>query len=412
MFNKISTAIQNLKIISLPAILLFLCSCSPETDETSKINKKSRGFDLNAESLNENIKDAPVSLQISQRKKDLEKAVKIRQYCNRLSRGIFNGCVLVAKDSRIIFDTALGNAHFNPKVPLNLHTSFHLASVSKQFTAMGITLLKQDGKLDFDDEVGKHINDFPYKNVTIRHLLTHTSGLPNMMNYRENFLSFWDSCKVAENKDVPYMLKSKAANYRIVPGRRFSYNNLNYVLLALIIENVSGKSFDAFTQERIFDKLKMKDSKVYDFNKHSLNGKACGYNTNGRWYSKDEDDIRNGLVGDKGIYSSVIDLYKWDQALYSNVLVDQKLLKETFENGSLENGRKIQYAFGWRKSKTEPQIVYHFGHWRGFNTCIIRFTEDKNTIIILNNTNYRHLKSVADNLIKVLYEEEQGVPKL
>jgi CubicO group peptidase (beta-lactamase class C family) len=278
---------------------------------------------------------------------------------------------------------------------------------------MAIMLLKEDGKLNYDDDVKKYIPELPYEGITIRHLMTHTSGVPNIMNYIPNYITFWDSCAFATNKDMVFMLNKHKPSLRYKSGNRFSYNNTGYVLLALVVENISKMSFADFAEKRIFKPLRMEDSKVYSLVKEPLfKDRAHGYGVSRSYYSLDEDDIRNGLTGEKGVYSSVIDLFKWDQALYTDFLVSDTTLNEAFSYAHLNNGRQIPYGFGWRKSKEDETIVYHFGHWRGFKTCIIRFTKDRKTIILLNNTGNRRIKYFSKELIKILYEGVSDKPQL
>lgn len=384
---------------------LIILSCEESKKETSvkKISPKldSAGYII-------------YDLNISQDSLHRIKGKKIEDLFNKLHKNRqFNGAVLVAEDGKIIYADAKGFANFSTKKELTIHSSFHLASVSKQFTAMAIMMLQEEGKLNYDDDVQKYLPDLPYQGITIRHLLNHTSGVPNILNYIPHFMTFWDSCAVAQNCDIPFMLKRNRPSVQFKPGQRFSYNNTGYVLLALIVENITKTPFNEFVEKKIFKRLRMDDSKVYSIIKEAeIRNRVHGYGQYRSLYNLDEDDIRNGLMGEKGVYSSVIDLYKWDQALYSNVLVKDSTLMEGFKSGVLNNGRTINYAFGWRKSKNEEQIVYHFGHWRGFKTCIIRFTADKKLIVILNNTGSRRLKSLSRELIKILYEGEPDTPKL
>ena len=325
----------------------------------------------------------------------------------------FNGCVLVAEGGKIIFDTAMGYANFSTKEKLSLHSSFHLASVTKQFTAMAVIMLKERGKLSYDDKAKKYLPELPYEDVTIRQLLNHTSGVPNILNYIPNFMTYWDTCAVASNSDIPCIFQKFRVRLRFKPGTRFSYNNTGYVLLALIVERVSKEPFSAFVEKNIFEPLGMTDSKIYSaINSPQIKNRVYGYGYYKGRPSLDEDDIRNGLVGEKGVYSSVIDLYKWDQALENRALVHDSSMLEAFNYSSVANGRRVNYGFGWRKVKNEPQIVYHFGHWRAFKTFIIRFTDDKKTIIILNNTGSKGLKNMAIKIINVLYEGDPNPPDL
>lgn len=353
-------------------------------------------------------------LRISEDSSHQKKAARIRDLFSKLHKNRqFNGAILVAEDGKIIYADAKGYANFSTKKELSIHSSFHLASVSKQFTAMAVMMLKEEGKLHYDDDVKKYLPNLPYEGITIRQLMYHTSGVPNILNYIPHFMTFWDSCEVAQNCDIPFMLKRSNPPMQYKPGKRFSYNNTGYVLLALIVERVSKVPFNEFVEKRIFQKLNMEDSKVYSMVKEpEIKNRVNAYGQYRSLYSLDEDDIRNGLMGEKGVYSSVIDLYKWDQALYTEVLVKDSTLREAFEYGKLENGKRIPYGFGWRKSKNHEQIVYHFGHWRGFKTCIIRFTEDKKLIILLNNTGSRRLKSLVRELTKILYSDEDDTPHI
>jgi CubicO group peptidase (beta-lactamase class C family) len=184
------------------------------------------------------------------------KAKKIEDLFNRLHKNKqFNGAVLVAEDGKIIYSDAKGYANFSTKKELTVHSSFHLASVSKQFTAMAIMMLQEEGKLNYDDDVQKYLPDLPYQGITIRHLLNHTSGVPNILNYIPHFITFWDSCAVAQNCDLPFMLKRNRPSVQFKPGQRFSYNNTGYVLLALIVENVSKTPFNEFVEKEYLKDL-------------------------------------------------------------------------------------------------------------------------------------------------------------
>jgi CubicO group peptidase (beta-lactamase class C family) len=350
-------------------------------------------------------------LQVHTDSISLRKAEKIKQVIKKYKG--FNGSVLVAKQGKIIYDTAIGYTNFDIKESLTLHSSFHLASLSKQFTAMAIVIQHEKGKLHYDDPVIKYIPTIPYPDITIRQLLNHTSGVPNIINYIPTFLNYWDSCDVAKSSDVVYMLAKSKPRLQFKPGKRFLYSNTGYILLAVIVERIAGMPFEKFLEDNIFIPVQMNDTKVYSaVNNCEVPNRVYGYGIN-RWsrHSIDDDDIRNGLIGDKGVYSSVIDLYKWDQALYTDLLVSSTSLQEAFQYGTVSNGRSINYGFGWRKSKDDSQIVYHFGHWRGFKGCIVRFTMDQNLIIILNNTGNKRIKQMAVALTDVLYEGEPFKPK-
>ena len=373
------------------SIFLIVSACNSKKKETAKVGKGDSSSVLIKYNLDK-TKDSA----------SLGKAFQIQELLRKKFKD-FNGAVLVSEKGRIIYDTAIGFSDFKTKARLTLHSSFHLASVSKQFTAMAIMMLEEEGKLSYDDSVVKFISELPYREITIRQLLTHTSGLPNITNYLPNFLTFWDSCEIAGNKDIVYALNKNKPPLQSRPGTRFSYNNTGYILLGLIVEKASGMPFDQFITQKIFKPLQMDDSRIYSMiNNCEVPNRVYGFSHYRGGHSPDENDIRNGLVGEKGVYSSVIDLYKWDQALYTDVLVSQKTIMEAFEHGQVKSGRKINYGFGWRKDKIHNDIVYHFGHWRGFKACIIRFTNDKNLIVILNNTGSNRLKQIALSISGIL----------
>lgn len=382
--------------------MFLIFSCKNESNKSNLNHNRKESLDT------QEVDEAPINF-----KRNGSNSSKYYNYFSKLSKyRRFKGTVLIADKNGILFDTAIGFANYHTRDSLHLNSSFHLASVSKQFTAMAIMILKEDGKLRYDDPVENHLKDWPYRGITIRHLLNHTSGIANILNYVDHYLKYWDSCQIAENKHVPYILKNNVTYIESTPGNRFSYNNTNYVLLATIIEEITKTPFSTFIENKIFKPLQMENSAVYNYcDESNLKNRVIGYNTNGTWYSKDENDIRNGLVGDKGIYSSVTDLYRWDQALYTNRLVSKETLSEAFAYSKNDKGYIVNYGFGWRKSKKYPNLIYHFGHWRGFNACIIRIYEDHKTIIILNNTNYKHLKSAAAGALNILYEGE-SVPEL
>ncbi|MEA1986046.1 MAG: serine hydrolase domain-containing protein [Candidatus Marinimicrobia bacterium] len=303
----------------------------------------------------------------------------------------FHGCVLVAQKGKILFNRSYGYADFENKDTLNTNSIFQLASVSKQFTAMGIMILKAKGKLSYSDSVHQYIPEFPYKDVTIRHLLNHTSGLPNYI---------WQVDRFCEKNDFPYnddairILNRERLYLSSYTGEKFKYSNTGYVLLASIIEKISKMRYDEFMMKKIFRPLKMKNTFVYspalqDSAKRKI---IPGYRHYSRGYRKLPMTKFDGIVGDKGIYSTTGDLFKWDQALYNEKLVDDEILIEAFQNGRLNNGEKVKYGFGFRIKKDDfgNRLIYHNGLWEGFRTSIVRNIKDEKTIIILEHTNCRY----------------------
>lgn len=391
----------------LSFVLLFFYSC----DQSDRLVEEPENVSVDT-TVNKNDKFF-VNLKLNKDEENIQKAAEIEEILINLSRRKhFNGTVLVAEKGQIIYKSALGKADYVNSTDLDVNTAFHLASVSKQFTAMAIMMLEEEGKLKYSDTLNNFFPDFPYKGITIERLLNHTSGVPDISEYIPQFLRVWDTCKIAENSDVLNMLSSMKPGIKFHAGRRFSYSNTGYILLALVIEHVSGQSYKEFIENRIFKPLNMNNSFVYNYsNLNSCPPRAKAYNLYKYTYVPFEDDIRNGLLGEKGIYSSVIDLFKWDQALYSEKLVKKETLIKAFSRGQLSNGKLINYGFGWRMPSKENDFVYHFGFWKGSRAAIIRMMDDQYTIIILNNTSSRKLKYISREIIDILYKDRTDKPK-
>ncbi|MBI2273531.1 MAG: beta-lactamase family protein [Bacteroidetes bacterium] len=301
--------------------------------------------------------------------------------------------VLVAEKGKVTYEKAVGYREFAGQLPLQTTDVFELASVSKQFTAMVIMMLKEKGLLQYDDLVEKYLS-IPYKGITIRHLLTHTSGLPD---YQEIMDAHWDKSKVAGNPDILAYLNQYAPPKLFEPGEKYAYSNTGYVLLASIAEKVSGRDFITFCNKEIFRKLGMKHTGI-----RTLAEKAAVKNfAIGHIYVKERDafvradsfpssDYTIWLGNRKGpgrISSTVRDLLKWDQALYTDKLVSQATLAEAFQPMVLNNGKLSNYGFGWIPVTDDPsgRIVWHNGDNPGYKTEIMRFIDQQKTLIILCN---------------------------
>lgn len=308
----------------------------------------------------------------------------------------FSGVLLVAENGKVIYHNAVGYGSFADKKQLKKTDVFELASVSKQFTAMIIMMLKEKGKLTYDDLLEKYI-DLPYKGISIRNLLTHTSGLPD---YQDVMEKYWDKQKVAGNEDCIEYLKKYAPAKRFEPGTKYEYSNTGYLLLASIAEKISGKDFIELSNSWIFSKLKMKNTAI-----RTLAEKAITKNfAIGHYYIKSREqyvradsfpssDYTIWLGNRKGpgrISSTAGDLLKWDKALYTNKLVKQSTLMEAFKPMILNDGTVSNYGFGW-KIADDPvlgKVVSHSGDNPGYQTRIIRYIDHNKTVILLNNNPY------------------------
>jgi len=329
-----------------------------------------------------------------------EKAEKVDSVVKSItSKNHFNGNILVAYKGNIIFKESFGYADLNKKEKLTTESVFQLASLSKQFTAMAIMILKEQGKISYEDSVTKYIPELPYKGITIRMLLNHTSGLPNYMWLTENY---WKERQAPYNEDIIDMLEDLKTPLYFTSGRRFDYSNTGYVLLASIVERVSRKRFSSFMEEEIFIPLGMESTFVYSSSFRTRKDKLNGFGYRGKRYRIIDETINDGTVGDKGIYSTLDDLFKWDQALYANTLVSEGTMNEALAGFKLRNKYDIPYGFGFRVTKrNDKKLVYHHGRWNGFRTSIYRFVEDSNTIIVLNHTSTSLNGTIMNNIEKV-----------
>jgi CubicO group peptidase (beta-lactamase class C family) len=327
-------------------------------------------------------------------------------YDSLFSKG-FNGSVLVSKNNEIVYERYSGFR--SPRVKkdsINEHTAFHLASISKTFTAMAILKLWEEGKLDIHDEVSKYLAGFPFAGTTIKTLLSQRSGLYNYVHFMDQ--SGWNKRKFLTNGDVlQYVNTHKLQVQGAPPGRHFEYSNTNYALLALIIEKASGQSYPEFINKTFFLPLQMEDSYVFNL---SDTGRAMkSFKRSGRPYRLEYLDA---VYGDKNIYSTVRDLLKWDMALRSGVLFKQATLDSAYSPYSFEKPGKRNYGLGWRMLliPNGKKLIYHNGWWHGNRTVLLRMLDEGATIIALcNNDNTRVY--VSKKLCDLFGNYQQGKEK-
>ena len=318
----------------------------------------------------------------------------------------FSGVVLVAEYNKVIYHKAFGYREFEPQITLQASDIFELASVSKQFTAMIIMILKEKGKLNYDDSISKYLA-IPYKGITIRHLLTHTSGLPD---YQDIMDKYWDKTKVAGNPDCIAYLNKYAPPKRFEPGEKYEYSNTGYLLLASIAEKASGKDFIELSRKWIFKKLKMKSTDIRTLEeKKATKNFAIGHiyvEERNKWVRADSFPSSNYTIwlgnrkGPGRISSITADLLKWDKALYTNRLINQSTLREAFIPMKLNDGSFSDYGFGWslRTDTTLGKIVSHNGDNPGYKTQITRYIDKKKTVIVLNNNAHKDFNLIVRQL--------------
>jgi len=292
-------------------------------------------------------------------------------------RGQFNGAILVAKQGDSIYRKAFGKANFQTGADFTPETPSNIGSVTKQFTAVAIMILAERKKLSYEDPISKYIPEFSrsalFSRITLRHLLTHTSGIPD---YGDLGI---DDSGLDQKGLIAALLKKEDALRK--PGLKYRYSNPGYALLGIVVERVSGKRFGEFLEEEIFKPEGMDNTFVYESRGKKNARTAVGYGQFGQM----DDGGPTAIPGDGGIYSTVVDLFRWDQALYTDRLVPQSALVEAFSPGKVEEGTST-YGFGWNiATETGNKYLWHQGNAAGFRAFIGRRLTDRVTVIMLTN---------------------------
>ena len=288
--------------------------------------------------------------------------------------------LLVMRDGEALVRRSYGMADLEAGTAAAPTSNYRLASVSKQFTAAAVLLLVQDGKLALDDRAGRWLPSLPHAadTVTIRHLLTHTSGL---VDY-EDVMDPADTRQV-HDADVLRLLQSQDHTY-FVPGTGYRYSNSGYALLALIVERASGQRYAEFLRQRIFLPLGMENTVAFEDGVSQVAHRAYGYSLeNGTWQRTDQSTT-SAVLGDGGIYSSIDDLARWDAALYDDRLLRAESLRQAFAPATKTDDPDVEYGFGWRIT---GDSLWHSGETIGFRNVIVRYPGRRTTVVLLTNRN-------------------------
>lgn len=330
--------------------------------------------------------------------KDLDKPIYDRKtaqldksFQNLKKKTTFNGTVLFAEKGRILLEKSYGVSNLKTrKGEIKVDDVFQLSSVSKMFTAEAIMILKSRQLLDYDVDIKTYIPEFPYEGITTRMLMTHRSGLSRYETLADN--NWPDKRKPFTNDDmIDYYIKYKPDPY-FSPNNGFHYCNVNYALLASIVERVSGKRFVDFMREDVFDVIGMNDSYIYDMPTDtmvSLYLPNCvqGYYVGRRRPRQAQNEYLNGVKGDKIMFSNVEDMYRFKVAIDYGLLVPDSIQEEAFKPGSPKySKRKDNYGFGWRISRKHPDCYYHYGWWKGYRSFFMFDKKNDRTLIVLTNT--------------------------
>jgi CubicO group peptidase (beta-lactamase class C family) len=313
-----------------------------------------------------------------------EMSVKIDTLFKDFDRPDIPGAVvMVVREGKVIYEKGYGLANVQQMTPCTASTNFRLASVSKQFTAASILMLAERKQLSLDDPITKFFPEFPaYGNeITVRHLLSHRSGL---IDY-EDVIPEGTTIQLSD-RNVLNLVGPQNKTY-FSPGSDFRYSNTGYALLSLIVEAVSGNTYAEFLKRNIFSPLQMTNMIAYEAGISKVQNRAYGYALENNKFVPSDQSLTSAVLGDGGIYTSVNDLFKWDQALYTHKILSQKMLKEavtvTSPTTDISNSG---YGFGWYITKHhDTDLFFHRGHTCGFTNLIERYPEKKFTVVILTN---------------------------
>jgi N-acyl-D-amino-acid deacylase len=317
-------------------------------------------------------------------------------------RDMFNGTALFAENGKILYKKAFGTANIATKEPLRTNSAFNLASISKQFFCMMVMILQEQGKLNYDDKVQKHLPDFPYDTITIRHLMTHTSGVPE---YFDVLLRHTKSTDTINNAEMIAVFKAVKPALDFKTGEKWNYSNTNYVYLASLIEQVSGQKVATFFQERIVKPLGLKETYIYNLDMPtSPKNRVYGFKYLEGKQKLDDLTRFDGIVGDGNIYSSVEDLLVWEQSFSTEKLVKQSTIKEALTPVKLNYGTTYNYGFGWfiqpdSTGKTGLKVS-HTGGWAGFRNLISRYVDKKQTLILLCSNGGFEQRKAAEAIVE------------
>ncbi|MRG44414.1 serine hydrolase [Chitinophaga sp. SYP-B3965] len=381
--------------ISTSSIIYIGCNSSSANrhNEKKKTTKPASIYSLGlSEEEEEKILKSNKTRQIRQEVAELMRL--------KLSPGSFSGAILVARKGVILYEHYQGLENHATQTPVTDSSSFQLASVSKTFTGMAILSLLEKEKLSLDDPLQKYFPDFPYLGINIRMLLNHRSGLPNYLYFCDSLVK--DKSHFLSNDEVINLMTIHKPPTQYPPDRHFNYCNTNYLLLASIIEKVSQQKYADYLQQTFFTPLEMTSTYVVDPTQAPRSHQTVSHLFSWRL---EPDNSFDGVVGDKGIYSSVRDMLKWDQAIYSGKLFKPETLKEAFSPYSNEKPGIRNYGLGWRLftyPDSTNKIVYHNGWWHGNNTVFYRFIKDSTTLVILGNRYNRGIYQAVKPLRNIL----------
>ncbi len=350
----------------------------------------------------------------------IHEASQIDSFLTKLNKsGYFNGTVLVARNGEPVYFKSFGVSNLKTQEPITNDMPYQMASVSKPVTAAAIMLLVQRGEVNPEDKISKYFPELVYYHrVKVKHLLTHTSGLPEYI-YRAKVWWGKDDQFMGNDELIGFLAKKR---YRLAftPGGKYAYCNTNYALLASLVERVTEEKFADFVDREIFEPLGMCHSFIFTPERDSAAAsRITSYHWTGRYWKEYGFDYRNGVVGDKGLFSTADDMMKFAMAFHYDWLWCNETCQSIFTKTDVWGAHDSEYGYGWRMREWDSmQVVLHYGFWNSFRTGLIQFPESKVTLVILNNftggrgsrVNNREL--IIDEIMKVMFPEPTEQPVL
>jgi CubicO group peptidase (beta-lactamase class C family) len=330
-------------------------------------------------------------------------APKLAEYVDALAaQGRFSGAVLVAREGKVVFSRAYGMANYELGVPNTTETKFRIGSMTKPFTATAVMLLQERGKLSLGDSICKYVSDCPaaWQPITLRHLLSHTSGLARQEKAADYLKTAMLPMTVAQLVEG---LKNRPPDFK--PGERFDYNNNGYVLLGHVIERTSGQSYELFMRENLFAPLGMNDT-GYDRHEPVIKNRAAGYVREGAALLNAAYIDQSQPFAAGALYSTVGDLLRWDQALSAERLLPHRTLEEMFTPVA------GPYGYGWFVTRQfGRRLLWHGGGTPGFAADLLRFPDDRVTVIVLSNLESAPVLRAGNDLAAIVFGEKYEIPK-
>ena len=380
-------------VTTILSILISACHSNSQTAEarTSNNNGKLHEDPIKASG-------APMVYDTTS-PQEREIIAQLDEYYKTQVRAGFNGSVLIGYKGKVIYERYFGYSNREHKMPLTQNSSSQLASVSKTFTGAAVLYLYEHKYIDLDAFVQKYLPQFPYPNITIKELLNHRSGLPDYTHWVGNFDN--DTRTPISNDQMLAMMTKYKPALEFKPGTRFTYSNTNFAVLAKVIESVSGLTYTDFMTKYIFQPLGMLHTFVYDPAKGLPAEATISYKYN---WTREPDMFADGVHGDKGIYSTPEDMYRWDQSFYQNKLLSNETIELAYGPCSFERKGIKNYGLGWRMLcfPNGNKIIYHNGWWHGNNTSFYRFIKDNLTIIVLGNRFTNSIYHQAPSIYSIL----------